>query len=354
MQKKLPTEILQEIIQYSDTLTRVTLGFPIDKGKLLDEGGPGKVLDEFLRRNGDLEYLKKWIPGECALMHGVLTKDPKKLLEIDRIWNANMFSNQGYELSIITKFVWGVDYIKHDRKHINMEEYYIFTRQWDKIEKPIDIYKCHPKYLVDIPEEYLDEEGRLMLSLYRGEEINTRTYGLYITCLQHELWKQAIDTVPKENESRLIDDLYELRSVDGLRCLGIFSEKELRAYEVSMSPEDDELLYSLSPEEKRICDNIGFKYFGEVEWYRDMIYYTENCEDIGCTDTTWENMLGRALHWNLPGKRDDKKHMAYKDRNIVVYPYPPNLILWNIKAVSRIDMALFFWAKYEVVPPSVR
>lgn len=115
MRRILPTEILWGTIQYSDsTLVRVILGFPIDKEKLLKEGGPGKVLDEFLKKGGNLKYLKEWIPGECAIMHGVLTRDPSKIFKIDRIWNANMFSNQGYELSVVTKFVWGVEYIRHN------------------------------------------------------------------------------------------------------------------------------------------------------------------------------------------------------------------------------------------------
>lgn len=238
--RNLPKEILQQIIQYSDTLVRVTLSFPIDKRKLLEEGGPGKVLDDFLRRGGNLKFLKKWIPGECVIMHGVLTKDPKKILEIDRIWNTNMFSNQGYELSVITKFVWGVDYIKHDREYpyMSIQEYYAFRRQWDKIEKSIRAYLSYSKFLLDASKEYLAEEAKATISLYKGEEVKIKSYGInrsymdmkldiYQSYMEQGLWKQAVDVASLKSKY-LIEELYMARSMEGRRHMGVLSEKELR------------------------------------------------------------------------------------------------------------------------------
>ncbi|CAO3616428.1 unnamed protein product [Cunninghamella echinulata] len=276
MQKQLPTEILQEIIQYSDTLIRIILGFSIDKGKILQEGGPGKVLDEFLRRNGNLEYLKEWIPGECALMHGILTKDPKKVLKIDRIWCTNMFSNQGYELSVTTKFIWGT---------------------MGQMEKPINIYKCHAKYLVDAPKDYLDKNGKIMIALYKKKKINVKSRTICDYCIKYNMYKEAICVAP--DNYNIAHELYKARYIDSLmylKVLGIICETEYRAYEICMNPEDDELIDVLDDndnEDMKIYDIAMEMSMGpmesrlpEVYWNRDI--GSRYIEDIGCTDTTWE------------------------------------------------------------------
>ncbi|KAI9300726.1 hypothetical protein BJ944DRAFT_272552, partial [Cunninghamella echinulata] len=264
-----------------------------------------------------------------------------------------MFSNQGYELSVATKFIWGVDYIKHDRESKVMEEYYAFTRQWEKIEKPINIHRCHPKYLVDIPKEYLDRDGETMVNLYMKRQ-HGRSYNVYRACLYHGMYKGAVDTASGHDD--LIMDLFIAQSLEGLEYLRELNEKELRAYKVAMDP-DNEGFHDLDDEEQIICDEITARYYELIPWFHHKSPW--DFKDYGWGDTEWNTLLEDALKFNIPGVRNDE--IAYaeakrkdgsfgdiKTEGILEYPNPSCIVVYDIRDVSAVDMALFFWAKYEV------
>ncbi|KAI9308289.1 hypothetical protein BJ944DRAFT_260569 [Cunninghamella echinulata] len=331
---KLPTEILQEIIQYSDldTLTRVTLGFPIKKEKLIEEGGPGKLLDEFLRRNCNLEYLKEWIPGECALTYGVHIRDPKKILEMDRIWNTNMFSNQGYILSVNIGFKWGVENIKHDIEE--PIQHFVITKQWDMIKRPIAPRQCHPKYLVDVPMEKLEKDTLQLLSVYKGGKGDYP--GIIYDCLFHRMYKDAAK-IGMEIGHDIILDIISQQDVKAFRHIGL-NDREVQAHESFLDgyPNEDTIWL-----DDQIEDELEEKYYNSFElccWLDR--YYFRNRE---------LNTMIEKAKWFVDGIRrvvvDDVEfaEMAmYKD-GVIYYPNPSNAIIYDIDTLS---MILFFWAKY--------
>ncbi|KAI9305105.1 hypothetical protein BJ944DRAFT_239959 [Cunninghamella echinulata] len=275
------------ILQYSDTFTRVALGFPVDKEILLGEGGPGKVLDEFLRRNGDLEYLKEWIPGECALTHDV--EEPI--------------------------------------------QYFVITKQWEKIEEPIKSSQYHPKYLMDAPEDKLGIATLMLLSLYKGGRPDGNTVGLINTCLFHKMYKEAVQ-IGEDNDHDIIADIILQQDVKALKHIGL-SEREVQAHESLLDGYPNESTVWL---DDKLEDDLYEKYYSsnpELSWVLDKYYFRDRKLDVMVEKAKWfAGTIKRAIVCDID-------IAVYCDDDIR-YPDPSKATVHDINTLS---MILFFWTK---------
>lgn len=241
-----------------------------------------------------------------------------------------------------------------------MEEYFIFRRQWEKVMKPINIRNVHPKYLTEVPEGYLSEEGKIVVSLYKGEKIgNIKSWDICECCIKYNMYKEALSAVPDGDD--IVHGFYNWRCMDGqryLRDLGSIGERELRAYEICMNPEDRRLIDVLDDDDEEdmeiydlAIELVTTCFFAEMPWDRDAgQQYHYSFSDIGCTDTSWERLLERALRLDLRGIRKERNILGActYDTGTLEYSYPQDVNIWDIKSISDVDMTLFFWTKYEM------
>lgn len=101
---------------------------------------------------------------------------------------------------------------------------------------------------------------------------------------------------------------------------------------------------------KMICDLLE-RFFKQNLWNRDSGQdYQDEFDNIRCIDTTWDSLLDRGikLSMDIPHTKMDIRYRAHIRKGILFYPSdPPKCEIRNTGDISKLDMALFFWVRYE-------
>ncbi|KAI9308158.1 hypothetical protein BJ944DRAFT_260797, partial [Cunninghamella echinulata] len=243
-----------------------------------------------------------------------------------------MFSNQGFIFSVNMDFKWGMDNIRY-----NVEEpvqYLAITKQWKKIKKKIWPMECHPKYLIDAPEDKLEKGTSELLSIYKGGKSDPYV-SLIDACLFHEMYDDII-RIKGETDHDVIPDIILLQDVKALRHIGL-SEREIQAHESFLDGYPDEDTVWL---DDQVEDDLEAKYYNHnvgMGWAVDAYYFCNRKLDV---------MIKKAKRFANQAERviiDDNIQMAIYYEMAVKYPTPSKAIVYDINALSII---LFFWTKY--------
>lgn len=350
-------ELLEEIanqVADEDLLPKAILGFPLTRDELIEFGGPGRVMDNFLVRGGDdpvtLSTLAPHIPAECAIAKAVTRLDEKFVRRVARIWEVDdpIISTQGHALSMRLGWRWGVENI-HQRAgsripedNLLLQEYYIKSGQWDKIDWSLTSW-LDANILVLLPADkrlLLAKRKRLLLDIGKCpreqlDRLIEELEGGYT-----DKWDIMEGLIGYASPERVVDftrlaELEELsvkreflskRYIDGLYAMGTLSIDELDAYEMTMDPDENTLGY--------INDNVSA--------FRDEIFlyvldqYGPSWNRSGCElqpeDYSEEALLNKITRWLKSGEMEgvmnnnETSMMGHREWDEISFPHPKNFI----------------------------
>ncbi|KAI9319375.1 hypothetical protein BX666DRAFT_2025674 [Dichotomocladium elegans] len=304
---RLPLELLNKIaslVADEDILPVAILGFPLSREELIEFGGPGRAMDNFLDRGVrdpvTLSALVPHIPAECAIVKGVTRMDRMLVEEIGRVWSMDsIFSTGGYIMALELGWTWGFENIGHDLSwdyDILLMEYYVKTKQWEKLDND-KIGKMSLETKIMLPtdlREYLDEYDRLFLAIRECpeeqlddlirefEELRDCFRYMMMDLTKYDTPERAINFARRAKlcEDAMKEAFLETRCMDGCRLLGTLSVDELDAYEMAMDP-DRNLIDDVSPEARNIYNDLCTQFYDcsiFPAWDDDTLrgdYYTE-------------------------------------------------------------------------------
>ncbi|KAI9319307.1 hypothetical protein BX666DRAFT_2025615 [Dichotomocladium elegans] len=275
---------IASLVADEDILPVAILGFPLSREELIEFGGPGRVMDNFLDRGVrdpvTLSALVPHIPAECAIVKGVTRMDRMLVEEIGRVWSMDsIFSTGGYIMALKLGWTWGLENIGHDLSwdyDILLMEYYVKTKQWEKLDNdkigkmsletmimlPTDLrehlHKYHRLFLAirECPEEQLDDLIR------EFEKLRDCFRYMMMDLTKYDTPERAIDFARRAKlcEDAMKEAFLETRCMDGCRLLGTLSVDELDAYEMAMDP-DRNLIDDVSPEARNIYNDLCTQFY---------------------------------------------------------------------------------------------
>ncbi|KAI9313308.1 hypothetical protein BX666DRAFT_1880641 [Dichotomocladium elegans] len=344
-------EILEKIthlITTEDILPKATLGLPLGQDELVEFGGPGRVMDNFLSRGGDdpitLSTLAPHIPAECAIAKGVARMDEELVKRIAKVWKiGSVNSTQGYILSAELGWRWGVEHIGHNKisnHDVLLQMYYVRSEQWEKVDwERVSMF--HPSLLDRLPAEkrpLLGESKRLVLDIADCPRERLEALVGKIGETKRPIFYTMEDLIGYAPPERIVDvarlagqDMYLLQDIffdkrymDGLHALGTLSVDELDAYEIVMDPDEHNLEYANDK-----VDDIRLEIYARQSsdygspWFtpgRELLpeYYSEEVllnkisrwlrveRKTGSIDNTFNYMSGYSLYKEItfPHPRD--------------------------------------------------
>ncbi|KAI9319366.1 hypothetical protein BX666DRAFT_2025667 [Dichotomocladium elegans] len=289
---RLPLELLNKIaslVADEDILPVAILGFPLSREELIEFGGPGRVMDNFLDRGVrdpvTLSALVPHIPAECAIVKGVTRMDRMLVEEIGRVWSMDsIFSTGGYIMALKLGWTWGFENIGHDlvpNHDILLMEYYVKTKQWEKLDND-KIGKMSLETMIMLPtdlREHLREYDRLFLAIRECpeeqlddlirelKELSNCFDYMMMSLMKYGTPERAIDFARRVKlcEYTMREQFLENQCMDGFRLLGTLSGDELDAYEMAMDPEEN-LIDDVSPEAYNIFMDLWLPGYGDFRF----------------------------------------------------------------------------------------
>ncbi|KAH7041632.1 LOW QUALITY PROTEIN: hypothetical protein BKA57DRAFT_472367 [Linnemannia elongata] len=143
MELKIPQEILEEIVSYTNGyVCCLDLSSPRIRQCMSQSGGPGRVLSEILSRGCDpraMATIRDLVPSHAAIAKAVVTMDDEVVDKTITMYGTNI-SDGGLKLAIEMDFGYAVEIIQPslDETIRHRNAYYISKGMYDKLDRTIE------------------------------------------------------------------------------------------------------------------------------------------------------------------------------------------------------------------------